>query len=356
MSVFSKTMAEKAPLLNSQDVQANRRGDITKAQKQRFYAVLGWRRQVFIIGAAAFVFVSILLLASFPYISSAGLRSNFPSLLLVGWGLFLLLLLYAGRSIWSLWDRVAKFKRDDAGCAIRQGQGQLAYSKKGYTFQAQDRSFAMPANGANGLLPGTVYRVYYLEESGFLLSAEEFYSATPAQVRTAINEILATANGFSFEDLAANQNGRVTPAQRRRPIYNVMLGAVIGLAAFVFLVPFLLPALSSNFTNTPSFLIAVILGGIFLLVGGFMFVNALIDVFISAPQQTQGMAHKKIRVSSSGRSQTTHYYYVIDDQSFEVSKSAYTALIDGLKYRIYYLPRTKRLISIEALEVSPGNP
>jgi len=40
---------------------------------------------------------------------------------------------------------------------------------------------------------------------------------------------------------------------------------------------------------------------------------------------------------------------------FHNSQGAYPALIDGLKYRIDYLPRAKRLIAIEVLETSSGN-
>lgn len=54
-------------------------------------------------------------------------------------------------------------------------------------------------------------------------------------------------------------------------------------------------------------------------------------------------------------SSKTDYYYLVGEQRFEISKRAYAALIEGVKYRVYYLPRTKILFSIEALGESSGD-
>jgi hypothetical protein len=82
---------------------------------------------------------------------------------------------------------------------------------------------------------------------------------------------------------------------------------------------------------------------------GFLFIRAVLDLGQGAPEEIRGSGHKEIRVHSSGRSRSTHYYYVIDGVDFEIRKKAYAALLDGLEYRAYYLPRTKTLLSIEAL-------
>ena len=42
--------------------------------------------------------------------------------------------------------------------------------------------------------------------------------------------------------------------------------------------------------------------------------------------------------------------YSIDNKSFRVSLSAYNALVEGIRYRPYYLPRSKRVLSVEPLE------
>jgi len=111
-----------------------------------------------------------------------------------------------------------------------------------------------------------------------------------------------------------------------------------------------------------SWLIIEILIGASFLAGCYFLFNGLSDMFTTAPKQIQGVASKcKERVRGSGRSAVTWYrsytyYYVINDRFFPVTQEAYGALIDGLQYRAYYLPRTKRLISIEALEIPSSNP
>jgi hypothetical protein len=90
----------------------------------------------------------------------------------------------------------------------------------------------------------------------------------------------------------------------------------------------------------------VLFVGILPFIGIMMLLQGLLDIVFPNLQQVQGQAHKEIRISKT-KNQSVHYYYVIGEQRFEVNKTAYTALIDGLEYRIYYLPRTKKLISIE---------
>jgi hypothetical protein len=50
----------------------------------------------------------------------------------------------------------------------------------------------------------------------------------------------------------------------------------------------------------------------------------------------------------------TTYFYVLNELKFRVSPNAYNALIEGLHYRVYYTPRSKTLVSVEALEEESG--
>ena len=55
-------------------------------------------------------------------------------------------------------------------------------------------------------------------------------------------------------------------------------------------------------------------------------------------------------ISIAGGSGTADSYsYDIAGQRFPVSETAYHALVDGVPYRFYYLPRSKTLINIEPL-------
>jgi len=341
-------------LLTPNEFESNRRGEITAAQKQRLKSIPIWSPVfllvigvLFLGGIFAFVFSSF-------FISTSRFQWGILILFFFIGAIFLLFFLFIGRSLWNAWNTAVKIRRDQANRAIRQGQGQLSYGKKGYTFEVNDRALVLPPNGLGGLLPGVTYRVYYLEESRVLLSAEETHSPSPAQVQSTVNEILSTANGFSFEDLTANHNGEVTSAQRLKPLSKAGSGILFALMAFLFMIPFFFGAQSSRMpTESPGFLIFIGIALVFLVVGGFIVVNALVDVLFPTLQQAQGVGRKEIRVTG-GRHRTTHYYYVIGGQRFEIRKGAYDAFIEGLQYRVYYLPRTKILLSIEALGAPSG--
>jgi hypothetical protein len=180
-----------------------------------------------------------------------------------------------------------------------------------------------------------------------VLSAEEASPANAVQVRAGVNEALATANGFSPEDLTANRNGQTTPAQRSKLRWNAFSGTVLAVIALTVLFPVVLSLLFPGTKTALPSLFLILIAAFFLLIGSSMVVNALIDMFISTPQQTQGPGHKEKRTH-----RRTLYYYVIGGRGFEIGYGPYLALIDGLDYRVYFLPRTKRLIAIEALDSS----
>jgi hypothetical protein len=53
--------------------------------------------------------------------------------------------------------------------------------------------------------------------------------------------------------------------------------------------------------------------------------------------------------SRSGRRSRIYYYFALEGLRFSVSSAAYEALIEGLTYRVFYLPRTQMLVGIEPL-------
>lgn len=341
-------------LLDPQDLAANRLGEITAAQNQRLNFALGWGQ-----GCSLLIFLPVILMMTvgftFVFVVSGGVGvALIPLILVVGAALFVFINLIPG--VWRLFNNAVKLKRDRENRAIRQAQGQLAFDKNGYVFQAADRSLLLPsAETTGGLLPGATYRVFYLEESGFLLSAEEVFPASPAQARAALTEILAQANGFTLDDLTANRNGEVAPSQRLKPLAGVLMGSLMGLVAlaFVGLLYFQVFPNVEVGEALAAMIVPVFLLGIFVLIGGWMVVGGLLDMSVSSLEQVQGTGHKEKR-TGGGKSRSTRYYYVIDGKSFQVTRRAYTALIDGLHYRLYYLPRTKKTVSIEPVDVTTG--
>lgn len=352
MSELFDRFEKASNLLDELAFLANQHGEITLGQQQEINTTPRWQRMVLLAGA------TVIMLGLFSFIISPTLfqrwHANLWPVLLFG-GVFLALLLYVLRNIWLEWDRDSKLKRDYAKRAIRQGQGHLSHDKKGYFFELDNGlQLRLPAGESNGLLPGAMYQIFYLEESGFCLSASEPRPTSPFQVQSALNDILCSANGFSAEDLLANQNDEVTFSQRKKPLASALTGAMIVLLFLLFLVPFLLQPFSRDLRlSSIAVALIVILVGIFPFIGSTMLLNGLIETAFPKLQQVQGKAHKTIRVSK-GKNRTIHYYYVINEHKFEISKTAYTALIDELEYRIYYLPRTKKLISIEHIPSRPA--
>ena len=61
----------------------------------------------------------------------------------------------------------------------------------------------------------------------------------------------------------------------------------------------------------------------------------------------EGLARKEIVHRLPSREDS--YYYRVGALTFAVSEKGYEALLEGRSYRMYYLPHTKRLLSLEPL-------
>jgi hypothetical protein len=336
-------LSKSVDLQNPADVQANQQGQITSEQSSRLMASVGFQGGCAVLVASfiafQFLFITIffvgiswgeiaVVLAIVVFLAALGLIFRFGA--------------------WPLWQRWSALKRDRENRAIRIGQGQLAFQKDKYIAEAAGRDLQLPSSAnAGGLKPGATYRFYYLEESGFVLSAEEVYPASPAQARSSLLGILASANNFQMDELEMNRNGEMTSAQRMKALPSMLFGLLIGAfpvgigLAFFFLG-----------REEDGDLLALLIPALFVLVfglfGGYMFLNGLLDLMTHAPLVTEGAGHKEKR-TSGGKNRSTTYYYVVDGVSFRVSRGAFLALVDGEHYRVYALPRTKRLLTIEPL-------
>jgi hypothetical protein len=63
-------------------------------------------------------------------------------------------------------------------------------------------------------------------------------------------------------------------------------------------------------------------------------------------EQATGIATRSVQ--HAGRS--TRYYYHIGGQRLAVSHRAYQALLPGRAYRVYYTPRSQRVVGMEVVE------
>lgn len=334
-------------LLNPDDVEANRRGEITPDQNNRLNAMAlgkqGCGTSIALLAVFAFFFF--FLFSSL--LDSGGMSWIFLLPLVI----LMVVILGLSKGLYGWWMNSRKLKMDRANGVVRSGVGELGYSpKKGFTAKVVDEEFILSSsNEACGLLPGVRYNFYYLPESRFVLSVEQLGEISSGQVRLALTNILAQANGFSAEDLQVNQNGEVTQAQRTAGLKKLVPGLFIMVTTFVVGFLILYPYLSSSRLDSNLFPI-IFLGGflaIFAAIGFNMVLNAFLDFNASAPEVVEGEGHKVTRRKSSGRSSRTVYYYIIGSQEFEVPQKAFPALLEGFTYRAYFMPRTKRLIAIE---------
>ena len=346
MSNFFQNVEMPVNLLNEQAFAANQRGQITPEQQKEFSSI-SWMRVVGLVFVIALL-GCVLGLGIFSLVGWAGTRSLGNILLSLLFALIFLAVSFSiAYSILQPIRRRAVIQRDYENGGMRQGEGQLVYGKKGYSFDLGNgmTTLPLPANQSNGLVPGTIYQVYYFEGSGYLLSAKAARPANPTQVASALNDILAMVNRFSAEDLLANCQGQVTTGQRAKLIPNLFMGIFIIALGVLFFVPFGMTFASSR--NTLTMLLLTAFFVIFPVIGLFIIFKALSEMAFPTLKSLDGVGFKGQRVVHTGKSSYVEYFYTIQGQRFVVNHRAHTALVDGLNYRIYYLPRSKKMLSIE---------
>lgn len=210
--------------------------------------------------------------------------------------------------------------------------------------------------------PPGPYRFWYLRRGGWLLSIQplplDATNARPGQAggRMALIDALANANGLLPDALDANRAGRLSTQQagglaraevsRARWRLIIGIGLITVAAAFLYYRDFY-----------PSLLFGV--AGLSLYVQSLREPSRspldkdLADGRVLAVEGGARKAHRRtfslLGSIAGGDGTADFYYYDIAGQRFPVSETAYHALVDGVAYRFYYLPRSKTLVNIEPL-------
>ena len=77
----------------------------------------------------------------------------------------------------------------------------------------------------------------------------------------------------------------------------------------------------------------------------------ILDLIGRSVASLEGSGWKKITTTrDDDGSTTTRTYYVVADQRFSVKKKGFGVLENGRTYRVYFTPRRKILVNIEALD------
>ncbi len=331
-----------------QQVQANQRGQITSEQRgllktESGFNWLGIATPVIILPV---IFIGILAALWF-FVDKDHTLPLFTYVIVIAvLGVIELVALIP--QVWRVITAI-RVRSDLAAGQIEVSDGQVVWRRNKYVLQAPTRTLNLPKLSRR-LLPGS-YRFYFLPSTGFLLSAERL---TPPgeDPRAELLGVLAQVNHFSVDALEANRQGRLALMQVGRLLwkffwYGILWAVLLAVGVGI---------LWSMYTSAHS---SAAQGWIFWGGGGVVVVVCLafawllgrlaIDMVRGQVNTIQGPVRRTFTVTHTQHGSSTTYYYQLNKQRFTVSGSAYAAFIDGLQYRIYFVPLSKTLVAIEPL-------
>jgi hypothetical protein len=265
---------------------------------------------------------------------------SFANLIVSGSIVIVLLLMLAGMLIDDLF---LLFTRDDfEGDGVESAIGKVEWVGKRYRAHTDSRQLRSFRSGVALPPPGN-YRFYYLPRSGLIVMAEEIKESSGEEFASVLLQILARANRFSLEDLSQNHQGRLSKHQQNRLaatlalyVFVVLGGAILGVSV--------IPQMPGE--DPSGLFLPLLVFAVFIVLRLGLSVAQLIgDLWNGAVSSVEGSVIRQTRRSRYYRS----YYYVVGSHRFQVSEAASNALIEGMVHRIYYAPRSKRLMSIEPL-------
>jgi hypothetical protein len=328
-------------LTDQKEIGANKKGRITKRQQYRFGGVI-WQKKQFWLGMALSGFVptvGLFLGAVSAFGSGRSDSGNWPIGLLGGAvGLFCLWILPSMRTFL----RWRKLERNLEHESMAKGMGRVEWKRKRYVLKLDDGKKLDPIYSPN-LFPGR-YLFYYLPRFRWALSAELIDPNPQTDDLEMLNRRLAIANHFDIEALPENRIGQLTPAQRIT-IPGRLLGAI--LIVTMGMVLFLVYFMQSGGTLETMWLIILILVG---MAAATAFVtrkslSSVWDCFVGQVLSSEGLVTKDLEEATDS---SMTYYYKLNGTYFTVTEAGYEALIPSLIYRIYFLPRSQKLVNIEA--------
>ncbi len=369
-------------LFDSDYVSANRHGELTRDQRQAYVSVStggrgGWL-SVALAGVILFAAVALF---------GTQLSALQGAAQIIAYGVVLVALVLAAAFVNFLYAIPARHRA--ASAHVERRNGEVTFQYGNYFPVADGQRLRSIFYDENNLLPGS-YTFYTIKGTNWIVSSEKQADAelgsapsfeldprliqrlpesmrdkaaqllqmqaeaTKDQNRFDLNELraaLAAAFGFDQSALEMNRQGKLAPSQRARfrragssYFRWAAIFAALGVGAVILVVTKEQP---------------VDLGGvaaIILFFGGisvYMFYRwsrESADSRRGIVEMTEGSVHKYTRDVSGSSSNTTFYYYGINDLSFEVPPGAYNALIEHVRYRIYYTPVSNQITSIEPVE------
>ena len=337
-------------LADSEEIAANRRGEITPRQRAAFAEALRSRGRVQLLAW----FMGILLVGLIIY-SALTARPVVPAFKFLAYPVLALLAIPGVAVAWRALKFLARYDRarhEMSAGRIEPAVGSIVWIGGRYTARVSDmagsRGRRLFSDRALNLLPGP-YHFRFLPRSGWLLSAERLATDEASSQRDLLT-ILMQANDFALETLPLNRTGRMAEAQRAQlgrwlwqmaALYLVIV-AVIGLFAY-----FVWRAPNPPAVTVGLIALATAMALTIVFFGWREGRQIAADLRAGTVTAAEGLARKEIVRRLSSREDS--YYYRLGALTLAVSEKGYEALIEGRSYRMYYLPHTKRLLSLEPL-------
>jgi hypothetical protein len=322
---------------NAANLEANRRGQVTPAQ----------RKAARVVGTAI-VFVILLALPGFMGgtlgLLGLGLLAEGEwaglVLILVGAAIVAPLGAYAVIKLGG----VLRLQQDLSEGRIEQADGEVRWAGRRYAAYWEGRPRGA-SNTAHGLGPG-MYQFYYLPRSGHLLSAAALPGLTLGADQS-LEAVLRKVHRFDDGDLELNRHGRMSPSQRRRlttaaalfGLFGVLIAGACAFGTWGVI-------MDGDQDAWVGVGIIVLLGVLLAALMAYLAQQLVRDAAGGSVKQVTGPVRRWFR--SSGRN--TNYYYTVKDEDFSVTGTAYAALVPDREYRVYYAPRSRRIVAMELVQ------
>jgi hypothetical protein len=174
-----------------------------------------------------------------------------------------------------------------------------------------------------------------------------FRSTPPVQSTAELNRLLQQQLDFNAEDLVANRNGRLSPAQLQKlqTTYPQQSHLGCGVAVTILPILFFLAALflgegrtmMAQLLRQPTTLLiyAALIGLVISVgIGSLLYQHVTLRPYSEQTvQPIQGKVRLRI-IAIRG----THYHVSIRRRTFYVTQQQYSGFVSGATYRIYYIP------------------
>ena len=321
-----------------QNLEANRRGRLTAEQQSTLERVARNQRTLFAFwGVMILAVVGFMVFFLWQVEGEDGSLSpiSFALIGIVALGVILLLVVLSGGDI------IFVFPRDD----IQNGQvdsvvGRVIWIGNRYRMVSDIRKLRFLTYG-RALPPPGDYRFYVLARSGLVIMAETL--TLVSQPGDLLLEALARANRFTIHDLETNRTGALSSRQELRLSAALLVWVVLILFSMVGI---LLAVQGRFFGKAPTTYILMSVVFVFLLLRvGWSAMKLLADLWMGTTAQTEGTVTRHVHHARN----TRYYTYQVNGLKFHVPLAAYNALLEGRSYRVYFAPRSKRLVAIEPI-------